>query len=153
MNIFVLSRSPKLAARYHCDKHVIKMILESVQMLSTTHALLSKSHPYKVTHANHPCTIWVRQSQANYDWLRELTFWLEDERQFRYNGRPTHKSIKVLERMRPLRKLPDIGLTPFAQCMPEDLVSNNAVRSYRDYYHLKTFAAWTKRKVPYWFNN
>jgi hypothetical protein len=35
MNIFVLSRCPRAAARLHCDKHVVKMILETAQLLYT----------------------------------------------------------------------------------------------------------------------
>ena len=40
MNIFYLSTNTDECARYHCDKHVVKMILETAQMLSTAHRVL-----------------------------------------------------------------------------------------------------------------
>lgn len=40
MNIFVLDKNPVIAAQLQCDKHVVKMIVESAQMLSTAHRLL-----------------------------------------------------------------------------------------------------------------
>ena len=40
MNIFYLDRDPVIAAQMMCDKHVVKMILESAQMLSTAHRVL-----------------------------------------------------------------------------------------------------------------
>ena len=74
MNIFVLDTSPKLAAEYHCNKHVVKMIIETAQMLSTAHDYLETgiSGLYKPTHKNHPCSIWVRQSRENYLWTLDL---------------------------------------------------------------------------------
>lgn len=69
MNIFVLDEDIEKCARYHCDQHVIKMILESAQMLCT--ALNKKGHstPYRSTHSNHPCVLWVEQSHDNFCWL------------------------------------------------------------------------------------
>lgn len=153
MNIFALSTNPKLAARYHCDKHINKMIVESVQMLCTTRAVLGLSHPYQKTHQNHPCTIWVRQSLSNYAWLVDLAYYLEEERHYRFGPKPTHKSIKVLDKLPiPSKKvLPDMGRTQFAQAMPWFLMTNNPVASYREYYHFKTFAEWTRRSKPYWY--
>lgn len=72
MNVFALDLSPKTAARYHCDAHVVKMILETTQMLSTAHWMRGTRGPYRPTHANHPCSVWVRESTANYKWLHEL---------------------------------------------------------------------------------
>lgn len=81
MNIFVLDSNPALAARTQHDRHVVKMILESCQMLSTAvkhedcerlQFLLNEADRetlYKPTHANHPCSIWVRESDANFVWL------------------------------------------------------------------------------------
>ena len=89
MNIFVLDINPKTAAQMQCDKHVVKMIVESAQMLSTAHRMLdgyaekrpSKSgktmvnywvHPrqemedilYKAVHHKHPCTCLLYTSDA-----------------------------------------------------------------------------------------
>jgi hypothetical protein len=72
MNIFILDEIPEKCARYHCDAHVIKMILESAQMLSTTVRLSGIDRGYKITHQNHPCTLWTGESLSNWQWLREL---------------------------------------------------------------------------------
>ena len=78
MNIFYLDEKPMTAARMHCDKHVVKMILESAQMLSTAHRILDgndyadRRGLYKATHKNHPANIWVRESANNYVWLYNL---------------------------------------------------------------------------------
>ena len=75
MNIFYLDKDPVVAAQMMCDKHVVKMILESAQMLSTAHRVLdgdtyaNKVGLYKMAHKNHPSTIWARSSIENYDWL------------------------------------------------------------------------------------
>ena len=75
MNIFYLDRNPVIAAQMMCDKHVVKMILESAQMLSTAHRVLdgddraNETGLYKMAHKNHPSTIWVRASSENYRWL------------------------------------------------------------------------------------
>ena len=69
MNIFVLDKNPIRAAKMACDKHVVKMILESAQMLCSVQP--EGTAPYKRSFYNHPCTKWVRESDANYDWLIE----------------------------------------------------------------------------------
>ena len=65
MNIFYLDRDPELAAIYQYNKHVVKMILESAQMLCTAHHCYGDAEqkanvPYKQAHLNHPSTIWAR---------------------------------------------------------------------------------------------
>ena len=94
MNIFVLDVIPRIAAQYHCDKHVVKMILESTQILST---VIQKQFPntelYKATHINHPCTIWAGNSKQNFQWLYNLTIALGHEYTKRYGK--IHKSINV----------------------------------------------------------
>jgi len=158
MNIFVLDTDPVTCAQYHCDKHVIKMILESVQMLSTTCSILGAEVPYKPTHANHPCTKWVRESHENFIWLHDLAYALEDEWRFRYNHPhdKRHASIVLLEEYNLLSvgttELPFGERTSFAQAMPEQYKSCNPVQAYRAYYakektNLLTF---TKRGEPEW---
>jgi hypothetical protein len=88
MNIFVLSLKPKEAAKWHVNKHCVKMILEAAQLLCTAHRLLDgkliligkRKHwkveenddiLYKATHVNHPCAKWARGSLGNYNWLYE----------------------------------------------------------------------------------
>ena len=154
MNIFVLDKKVEKCAEYHCDKHVIKMILESAQMLSAVVRLNGHDIGYKLTHKNHPCTIWARESLSNYNWLVRLTRLLNYEYRYRYDKDINHKSYDLVKTL-PIPDLPDIGLTPFAQAMPEQYKNKNAVKAYRDYYinEKSSFLTWTKRKKPKWINN
>mgnify|MGYP001825078254 FL=1 len=84
MNIFILDKDIEKCAQYHCDQHVVKMILESVQMLCTALNKKGFSTPYKSTHMNHPCVLWVEESFDNYSWLKNLSLALNSEYRFRY---------------------------------------------------------------------
>ena len=150
MNIFVLDENPAIAATYACDKHVVKMILESAQMLCSVHP--EGTAPYKRGFYNHPCTKWVRASVANYDWLIEHARALCTEYTRRYGK--VHKSEKVIDWCDTNRpELPDVGLTPFAQAMPEDYKNEDAVEAYRTYYRndKRRFATWKDVDPPTWF--
>ena len=154
MNIFVLDNNVEKCAEYHCDKHVIKMILESAQMMSAVVRLNGHDTGYKLTHKNHPCTIWARKSLSNYKWLFKLAVGLNAEYRYRYNKEVNHKSYDMIKTL-PIPEIPDIGLTPFAQAMPEQYRNKNAVKAYRDYYNNEksSFLTWTKRKTPKWIDN
>lgn len=117
MNIFVLDTDIETCARYHCDQHAIKMILESVQLLCT--ALNKKGFvtPYKSTHAKHPCVLWVEESYDNFLWLQELTLALNREYRYRFEKQQDHKSISVLPKIEAFT-FESKGLTPFPQAMP-----------------------------------
>ena len=130
------------------------MILESAQMLSAVVRLNGHDIGYKLTHKNHPCTIWARESLSNYNWLVRLTRLLNYEYRYRYDKDINHKSYDLVKTL-PIPDLPDIGLTPFAQAMPEQYKNKNAVKAYRDYYinEKSSFLTWTKRKKPKWINN
>ena len=150
MNIFVLDENPAVAATYACDKHVVKMILESAQMLCSVQP--EGTAPYKRSFYNHPCTKWVRASVANYDWLIEHARALCTEYTRRYGK--VHKSEKVIDWCDANRpELPDVGLTPFAQAMPEDYKNEDAVEAYRTYYRndKRRFATWKDVDPPTWF--
>lgn len=157
MNIFVLDLDPKLAARYHCDKHVIKMILESAQLLSTA---INDAHSkqvmgYKSTHRNHPCSVWVSKSRANAQWLLTLVEALNLEYRYRYNRSVNHKSYDMLldfDAETKLQVLPDSGKTDYALAMPDQYKSADAVESYRNYYSGDKTALlqYTKREQPEW---
>jgi len=154
MNIFVLDNDPHKAAVMHCDKHVVKMILESAQMLCTAHHLHpSGSYPiaYKKAHVNHPCTKWVRESLSNYKWLVSLAKNLNDEYKFRYNHTVNHKSFDVINSL-PMPDIPDLGLTQFVTAMPDDCKTLDPVLSYRTYYnyHKRKILIYTKRSKPVW---
>lgn len=144
MNIFVLDLDPRKAAQAHCNCHVVKMILESNQILSTVWHNIGQEAPegaYKPTHSKHPCTLWAGASRANYEWLCYLCSELCEEYSFRY-GR-MHKSEAVLDILCSYPDLPDVGLTPFALAMPDEYKQACPVESYRAYYHFK--AATIKR--------
>lgn len=135
MNIFVLDSNPRLAAQYHCDSHVVKMVLESAQLLSTVHHKCGTWCPpmYKPTHQQHPCSLWLMESQANYIWCWQLLDALCVEYTFRY-GRlhATSQLVDILANM-PV-SLPDVGLTQFALAMPDVYRGSDAVTAYRGYY-------------------
>ncbi|WP_133406513.1 pyrimidine dimer DNA glycosylase/endonuclease V [Parashewanella tropica] len=154
MNIFILDTNIKKCAQYHCDQHAIKMILESVQLLCT--ALNKKGFvtPYKSTHMNHPCVLWVEESYDNFEWLRTLAVELNNEYRYRFDKANDHKSISVLPELEEF-KYERKGLTPFPQAMPEKYKNiNDAVLAYRQFYigEKMQFAKWTKRKIPFWIH-
>lgn len=158
MNIFVLNQTPELSAKDHCDKHVVKMILESAQLLSTAHRIIDDlQHDdrfYKVTHKNHPCAIWTRASTTNYLWLFRLFESLLNEYQLRY--KKVHASSRLqLYLQNPPQKLLNDGLTPFALAMPEVYRSDDPVASYRAYYkhEKRAIASWKHSITPDWWHH
>lgn len=154
MNIFALSTDPWQAAQYHTDRHVVKMILESVQMLSTAVRLSGIDTGYKATHINHPSSIWVRQSLTNYLWLCDLVIALHEEWRYRFNHKADvfHKSYLVFDSLPiPADFEQNYGATPFAQAMPSVYkIEDDPVTAYRDYYNgaKRHLHQWTRREVP-----
>lgn len=144
MNIFILSENPLKAAQMQCDKHVVKMVLETAQILSTV-----AGGPYKPTHKNHPCVLWAARNLTNFQWLVRHGIALCHEYSLRYGKR--HKSQDVIESIVP----PDlpVGISEFVQCMPDQYKDSDPVVAYRKYYHSKSFAAWNKgRPAPFWWD-
>jgi len=154
MNIFVLDVKQNLAAQYHVDKHIVKMPLETAQLLCTAHHLSpvgSNIVPYKPTHLNHPCTLWTCKSQSNYLWLCELGLELCYEYSHRY--RKIHKCQAIIHWcFCNMPSIPNIGLTPFVQALPNDLKGPDPVVAYRQYYcrDKKHIFSWKNREVPEW---
>jgi hypothetical protein len=151
MNIFFLDYDVDQCAKDHCDKHCVKMILEHVQMLCTTHHVLGNTAPYKKVHVNHPCTIWVRESLSNYLYLTELTLKLCEEYTERYGKR--HKSEEVLYwciEHKP--NIKDVGFTEPAKAMPDEYKVKDVIQSYRNYYNGEKikFAKWKNGYKPVW---
>lgn len=170
MNIFVLSLRHHISATALVDKHVVKMILESAQLLSTAFVCVVPEHHrrgivhYKKTHANHPCALWARERKVNFVWLGLLSLAIGKEYTFRYNK--THKSESVIRPM--LRKVIDLGdtdllftlsnnigpIVDFPLAMPDDIRGKFkraspilAVQKYRKYYKHKCsndWATWNK---------
>ena len=152
MNIFILDENPQLSAEYHCDKHCVKMILETAQLLCG--AFEKGDAPYKRTHYNHPCAKWSRESQSNYLWLVDFGKELATEYTKRYGK--THKSLAVIswcgDNFKSLN-LPKNPMTPFALAMPDKYRHLDPVKSYRDYYlgEKSEIAEWKHSKKPTWF--
>ena len=181
MNIFILSTDIDKCAEYHVDKHVTKMILEAAQMLATTVwvdkligyvprkldsaelAIIRAEMVmlpsigertflrYKAAHLNHPCSIWARTSYDNYQWLQVYANALNEEAQYR--GYKPHASCAEVNSMPEPFRLKSIGLTPFAQAMPDEYKSDDAVTAYRTYYKndKADIATWKRRQQPEWF--
>jgi hypothetical protein len=181
MNLFILDKDPVKAAQLQCDKHVVKMIVESGQMLSTAHRMLdgdetrcpSKSgktnvkywvHPdekmesilYKAVHMYHPCTVWTMQSSNNYNWHYIHFIALCDEYKYRYGK--THATDTLLRDA--LAKLPKnipvgyLTQQPLAMKSNPECMFEDVVKSYRAFYQTKQGRfkmAWTGREVPQWF--
>lgn len=162
MNIFFLHEDPVKAAQMQADKHVVKMVLETAQMLSTNHRILDgdekgvlpdarQENFYKATHRNHPSTVWARQSVENYNWLADHLAALLQEYTFRYNKE--HKTGRLLYDLQsPPLALNDWDWTTPPSCMPEEYQVGSYVDNYREYYrkaksHLHK---WTKREPPNW---
>ena len=138
MNIFFLHMIPSICAQLHCDKHVVKMILETCQMLCSAWHITDPEHEiyepcYKLAHKNHPCSIWVRSSVDNYKWLCELGLELCKEYTYRYGK--THKSEEYIKDLAlNIPPIPDIGFTPPAQAMPDMYKDKDAISAYHHYY-------------------
>lgn len=135
LNIFALDTNPSLAAQYHCNSHVVKMVVESAQLLSTVHHLHGTWLPsmYKPTHQKHPCTLWLMESQDNYIWCWQLLYYLCAEYTFRY-GR-IHLTSQLVDPLANMPvTLPDVGLTRFALAMPDAYKGSDPVAAYRRFY-------------------
>lgn len=177
MNIFYLHNDPAECARLHNDKHVVKMILEYGQLMSTAHRVLD-GHSYygktangrnikrwrldderepilwKASHILHPSGIWTRSSIWNYLWLKDL--WLELMKEY------THRYGKVhsAERMKKYFVIPPTNIprhVPFTEptpAMPDQYkVSDSSLQSYINYYvgAKRHLASWKNRNVPSWY--
>lgn len=177
MNIFVLDKNPIEAAKYMCDKHIVKMILESCQLLSTAHRILdgtkievitSKNRKYtkyvmnddilenklyKSTMVNHPCAIWCRQTSINYKWLATHTEQLLVEYSSRYNKTHASSDLSYWLYYHFPKNIIQGHLTPFALAMPDKYKCPDSVLSYRNYYinEKVKFAKWKSGNIPYWF--
>ena len=176
MNIFFLDRSPRIASSYHVDKHVVKMILETAQLLSTAHRVLDghivTSHItgrkktsyvlnddrenilYKATHANHPSAIWCRSGINQYRWTYELFVHLTQEYTYRYGKQ--HKCEQLLDALsNPPKNIDESATwTEATPAMPDECkVPGDSVTSYRNYYakYKTRLAKWSNRNVPSWY--
>lgn len=152
MNIFFVDVDPQACAESHLDKHVIKMILEYAQILSTAHRVLDSSDDpvlYKATHVNHPSTKWARASKAHYAWLFGLFEACCAEYTRRY-GKVHATQRRLLDVLRsPPKNLAHHGWTNPPCAMPDEFKTGNCVASYRSYYASKArIASWKSPATP-----
>jgi len=178
MNIFYLNHDPKVCAEMHSDKHVVKMIIEYAQLMSTAHRVLD-GEPYtdktannrsiqrwrmkdelfeytlyKASHFNHPSAIWVRKSNENYRWLYRMWQCLLQEYAYRYNRNHACEKLMHVLWLDPIN-IPIGEFTEPTPAMPDTYkVTNDSIRSYQNYYiHDKArFAKWKNRETPEWFS-
>ena len=181
MNIFYLHYDTKICAQEHLDKHVVKMIVEYAQLMSTAHRLLDGTHYYTQSknnrkiarwklddhregllyHAvsyNHPSAVWVREDLSHYQWLWNLASELCQEYRHRYGGLndKQHKTSLVIQALSfAPNNIPRDGyFNEPPQAMPDDVkVINKSVEAYRNYYRVykKRFATWKVRGTPDWY--
>lgn len=173
MNIFFLSLNPKTCAQYYCDKHVVKIILEIVQMLWAAHRSLGTEnlpdYAYKQTHIRHPMTLWVRSDKDNYEFTVNLGKELCQEYTRRYHkthacekhltylseNYPKFQDIIEIQGKRYATKNNPQNCTPVPLCMPEEYHDDDLVEAYRKYYlgDKARFAVWKYTSIPEWFTN
>lgn len=155
MNIFYLDEDISKNVQSYCDKHIVKMILEQAQLLcSVFHLQGIKDVPYRLTHKNHPCAIWTRESEANFVYGYLLLTHLLIEYTYRYGK--IHASTKIhnwISVNSDKLKFEKQEFTEPPKCMPDKYKVDSVVESYRNYYNYEksSFAKWTKRPIPEWF--
>ena len=140
MNIFILHHIPIMAAKAHSDKHVVKMVLETAQILATVHHIHGNGAAvtYKPTHEKHSCVVWAAASRTNYLWLVSLGQALAREYKIRYDKFHACHGFFTGELVSPPPALLFAAPTPFAQAMPDECKNPDAVIAYRQYYQKKT---------------
>jgi hypothetical protein len=177
VNIFAIDKDPIQSAMWMVDRHVVKMVLETAQLLSTAHRILDgeqyidktktgrnikrwlladerEQHLYSATHVNHPSAIWCRETNNNYNWLYCHFVGLLSEYTHRYGK--VHKCQSMAEwLMRPPYNIPVGYKTQVTPAMPDEYkVPGDSIASYRNYYRgaKKRMHKWTKREAPEWIN-
>lgn len=157
MNIFAVDGCPIAAAQALPDKLVVKMPVETTQILSTVSHLLGVPGPYRKTHQHHPCVTWVGASRGNWLWTVDHGRALCDEYRYRY-GR-THGCEEIIEEIAYECASPQDGaLHPFVMAMPDEIKTDpmlrfNPVEAYRNYLQTRKahYASWTRRPAPAWW--
>jgi len=174
MNIFYLDKDPIKCAEMHCDKHIVKMIIEYAQIMSTAHRMLDGKHyiddssgrriqrrrlsdsdmdavVYKAGHVNHPCTVWVRENAVHYQFMYDLFVACCDEYTVRY-CKVHLTDTKLRDRLNTLPNNIDLcAWREPPQVMPDDVKDKSVINAYHKYYavYKKDLAKWTARPIPY----
>ena len=180
MNIFYLDPHPKTCAEMHISKHVVKMIIEYAQLMSTAHRVIDgeeyidassgrkikrwrlddarEQQLMKASHINHPSAIWCRENQANYAWLYRMWLHLLEEYTYRYGK--VHACARLKDALRyPPNKITIGDFTEPTPAMPNDIkIPGNSLASYHNYYNIskRGFATWqgrvNSRPTPSWYS-
>ena len=179
MNIFYIHENPTTCAQQHVDKHVVKMILEYAQLLSTAHRVLDGTESaglsktgrkqkryvlpderdsvlYNATHLNHPSAKWARHSACNYRWLFKL--WIELMREYNYRYGKIHSSARLIPYLKNTpTNIQNLGFCAPWRAMPEEFKADRSeseytVKSYRAYYNgaKMNMFKWKNRPTPEW---
>ncbi len=152
MNIFYLDQDVQKCADYHCDKHVVKMILEYAQLLCSAVWISGQEAPYRPTHIKHPCALWVSRSLSNWRWLKKLAEALNQQYRYRFGHNTDHRSWSIIQSLKE-PNIPDLGITERPQVMPEKYrVAEDPVKAYRQFYlaEKQALLQWRKVGVPIW---
>lgn len=156
MNIFCVDSDPRPAAQALCDQHILKMPIETAQLLGNIRHEQGLDAIYAPFNPRHPCSLWAGESRDNYYWL--LAHGLELCREFTYRYAKEHACQRVIlwyARRRHDLRFPQKKRTPFRQCMPEIYRDEtDAIRAYRNYYRFDKarFARWNHRPRPEWMD-
>ena len=178
MNLFFINVDPKKCAEEHCDKHVVKMVLEIVQMLYTAVHINGTSNgnclpdfAYKISHIKHPTSIWIRTCFENWNYAISVAKYLSEEYTYRYNKiHSCQKHINWLLLNKPKfiqgtfkidqsfsynKEFESMKMTPVPLAMPDECKLNGTIESYHNYYIMKKqpFARWTSRTIPRWYTS
>ena len=162
MNLFLIDLLIESSVKSLCDKHVVKMPTESMQMISTITNHLGFDSPYKPVMLNHPSTIWARKSMHNTKWLYEHGLALCEEFTHRYGKiHGSEARIKDLDdfyiESASWDKATPVDIAMFDKYrIPNDMEVHNwdyVIRSYRHYYleGKWRFASWRKNRRPEWY--
>lgn len=181
MNIFYLHEDVDVCARYHVDKHVVKMILEYAQLLSTAHRVLDGEQitgktktgrkqqqwilsndndqrlMYKATHINHPSAVWCRENSENYMWLAHLLEACCIEYTYRYGKKHKVERSGLMDKLlrSTPKNIPQGEWTEPTPAMPDHYkVDGDSLQSYHNYYNgdKVRMMSWKMRETPEWIN-
>jgi hypothetical protein len=176
VNIFYIDESPVQAAQWMVDRHVVKMILESAQLLSTAHRLLDGEEfigktktgrkakrwklydsredvLYQATHINHPSAVWCRKSVENYNWLADHLHALLQEYTHRYGKKHKVEGDLSYMLMSPPKNLQEYDMTTMPSAMADEYkISDDPIINYRNYYKngKASLHSWKNRQPPEW---
>lgn len=153
MNIFATSSSPERSARALDDRRVIKMAVESAQLLSTAMWQRGLDPPYRPTHVAHPAVRWTGATQGNYRWVLRHFEALVAEYHRRFGG--VHASSRWSTRFGSARgdfprgrRGPFVNLSSHPRVVPTTEAYRRRLRE--KWRHSDRSPRWTRSQMPRW---